>query len=108
MIEAANHRGKPTQAIETASALPHMDGVAQSPGFEEVLLEIEAARKGRGVAAANHFEASGTNFVGQADFDDMAGFAAFEQAQSAVGDKTAHGPTDGGDGETSTAGEPGH
>jgi hypothetical protein len=36
----------------------------------------------------------------------MAGFAAFDQAQSAVGDETAHGPTGGVGGEASTAGEP--
>src|SRR6266478_3509773 len=108
VIEAANHRRKPTQAIETASAFPHMDGVAQSAGFQEVLLEVEAARKRPGVAAADHFVAGGGNFVGQAHLDDMADFAAFDQAQNAVGDQTAHGPTGGVGGEASTAGEPGN
>jgi len=108
MIEAANQRRKPTQAIETASAFPHMDGVAQSAGFQEVLLEVEAARKRPGVAAADHFVAGGANFVGQAHLDDMADFAAFDQAQNAVGDQTAHGPTGGVGGEASTAGEPGN
>jgi hypothetical protein len=53
VIEAANHRRKPTQTIETASALAHVDGVAQGPGFQEVLFEVEAARKGPGGAAAD-------------------------------------------------------
>jgi hypothetical protein len=108
VIEAANHRSKATQAIETASAFSHMDGVAQSPGLEEVHLEVDAARKGPGAAAADAPAASGTNFVGQPHLDHVAGFAAFEQAQSAVRDQTAHGPTGGVGGEASTAGEPGN
>ncbi len=108
VIEAANQRRKPTQAIETASAFSHMDGVAQSLGLEEVRLEVDAVRKGPGVAAADLLVAGGTNFVGQAHLDDMAGFAAFEQAQSAVGDETAHGPTGRVGGEANTAGEPGN
>jgi hypothetical protein len=108
VIEAANDRSKATQAIETASAFSQMDGVAQRPVLQEVFLEVEAARKGPGGAAADAPVAGGTNFVGQAHLDDMAGFAAFEQAQSAVGDETAHGPTSGVGGEASTAGEPGN
>jgi hypothetical protein len=107
VIEATNQRGKPTQAIETASAFSHMDGVAQSPVLQEVLLEVEAARKRPDVAAAGLLVAGGTDFVRQEHLDDMAGFAAFEQAQSAVGNQTAHGPTGGVGGEASTAGEPG-
>jgi len=85
-----------------------MDGVAQSAGFQEVQLEVEAARKGPGGTAADALVAGGTNFVWQAHLDEMAGFAAFDQAQSAVGDQTAHGPTGGVGGEASTAGEPGN
>jgi hypothetical protein len=108
VIEAANQRRKPTQAIETTSAFSHMDGVAQSLGLQEVLLEVEARRKAPGVAAVDLPVAGGTNFVGQEHLDDMASFAAFDQAQSAVGDQTAHGPTGGVGGEASTAGEPGN
>jgi len=108
VIEAANQRRKPTQAVETASAFSHMDGAAQSPGLQEVLLEVEAARTGPGVAAAGLPVAGGTNFVGQAHLDDMAGFATFEQAQNAVADQTAQGPTGRVGAEASTAGEPGN
>src|SRR5260370_29496318 len=44
VIEAATHRRKPTQAIETASAFSHMEGVAQTPALQEVPLEVDAAR----------------------------------------------------------------
>src|SRR6266571_7699880 len=53
VIEAANQGRKPTQAIETTSAFPHMDGVAQSPGLQEVQLEVDAPREGRGGAAGD-------------------------------------------------------
>jgi len=106
VIEAANQRRKPTQAIETASAFSQMDGAAQSPGLEEVRLEVDAARKGPGAAAADAPAAGGTNFVRQPHLDHVTGFAAFDQAQSTVGDQTAHGPTGGVGGEASTAGEP--
>jgi hypothetical protein len=69
--------------------------------------KVEAARKRPDVAAAGLLVAGGTDFVRQEHLDDMAGFAAFEQAQSAVGNQTAHGPTGGVGGEASTAGEPG-
>jgi hypothetical protein len=108
VIEAANQRRKPTQAIETASAFSHMDGVAQSPGLEEVRLEVDAASEEPGIAVAGAPVAGGTNFVGQAHVNNMAGFAAFDQAQSAVGDQTAQGPTGRVGAEASTAGEPGN
>jgi len=76
VIEAANQGRKPTQAIETASAFSHMDAVAQSPVLEEVHLEVDAARKGPGAAAADPPGADGTNFVGQPHLDHVAGFAA--------------------------------
>src|SRR5260370_5159433 len=114
VIEAANQRRKPTQAIETAFAFSHMNGVAQSPALQEVLLEVDAARKGPGGAATDLPGAggsprrAGSNFVGQEHLDQMAGFAAFDQAQSAVGDQTAQGPTGGVGGEARTTGEPGN
>src|SRR5260370_19678353 len=114
VIEAATHRRKPTQAIETASAFSHMDGVAQSPALQEVHLEVEAARKGPGGAptdlpgAGGWPRRAGSNFVGQEQLDQMAGFAAFDKTQSAVGDQTAHGATGGVGGQASTTGEPGN
>src|SRR6266581_4010040 len=85
-----------------------MDGVAQSPGLQEVQLKVDAPREGPGGATADPPGAAGTNFVGQPHLDHVTGFAAFDQAQSAVGDQTAHGTTGGIGGEASTAGEPGH
>src|SRR5260370_8164184 len=86
VIEAANHRSKATQAIETASAFSQMDGAAQSPALEEVRLEVDAARKGPGAAAADALAASGRNFVEQPHLDYMAGIVALQQPQSAMGD----------------------
>jgi len=86
VIEAANQRRKPTEAIETASAFSQMDGAAQSPGLEEVRLEVDAARKGPGAAAADAPAAGGTNFVRQPHLDYMAGIVALQQPQSAMGD----------------------
>src|SRR5260370_26470880 len=114
VIEAATHRRKPTQAIETASAFSHMDGVAQSPALQEVHLEVEAARKGPGGAATDLPGAGGAprrggaDFVGEAAPHQQTGLASFDQTQSAVGDQTAHGPTGGDGGQAHTTGEPGN
>src|SRR6266700_2273328 len=72
VIETANQRRKPTQAIETASAFSHMDGVAQSPGLQEVQLEVDAPREGPGGAGADPPGAAGTNFAGQPHLDHVA------------------------------------
>jgi hypothetical protein len=44
VIEAANQRRKPSQAIETASAFSNMYGAPQSPRLQGVRLEVDAAR----------------------------------------------------------------
>src|SRR5258708_4646317 len=85
VIEAANQRSKATQAIETASAFSQMDGAAQSPALEEVRLEVDAARKGPGAAAADAPAAGGTNFVRQPPLDHRTGFSAFWAAERAGG-----------------------
>jgi hypothetical protein len=46
------------------------------------------------------------NFVGQEEFDDMAGAGAFDEAQSALLDESAHGLASGSGGEANAAGEP--
>ncbi len=106
MVDAARTNGKPTPAVETEAAFPQMDGAAQGWMFEEVqLLEVVGAigAQGAGVVWTG---GDGGYFVGQADLDHVARFAALDQAQEASRYQAAHGPTHGVAAEADTPSEP--
>jgi hypothetical protein len=93
----------------------HPDAAGIDVGASELFVAVGADRDHQPVRSfttftrdLNALAEGGTDFVGQAHLDDLAGFAAFDQAQSAVGDERAHDPTGGVGGEASTAGEPGN
>src|SRR5258708_28904694 len=81
-----------------------MDDLAEGFALQEIgLLEVGGTgqrRKG-GLAGAG-------NLLGQAHLDHVTGFAAFDQAENALVEETAHRLTRGSDGEASTPGEPGN
>ena len=108
MVDAARTNSKPAPAVKTEAAFPQMDGAAQGWMFEEIqLLEMVSAigTQGAGVAWTG---GDGGYFLGQADLDHVARFAALHQAQDAAGDEAPHGPTHGVAAEADTASEPGN
>jgi len=107
MIETLLRRGKPAQTVEAEAAFAGVDGLAKGASLQEVgILGKEsgscgvrctgAAVDADGVAAGpglggNRAGQAGANLVRQADLDEMTDFGAFDQAQDAEGDETAHG-----------------
>lgn len=98
VIEALLRGREPAQTVEAEATLAGVDGLAKSASLQEVeILESGAGnqwfgRVGRGVSADGGARGlgvdwtqaagrGGANFVGQADFDEMAGFGALDQAQ---------------------------
>ena len=95
MVDAARTNGKPAPAVKTEAAFPQMDGAAQGWMFEEVqLLEVVGAIGAQG-AGVVWTSGDGGYFLGQADLDHVARFAALDQAQEATRYQAAHGPTHG-------------
>ncbi len=73
MVEAAHAGGEPTQTIEATAALARVDGLAESAGGEEVgILERDGERDPGA-------DASRTNLLGEAHFDDVASQAALQK-----------------------------
>lgn len=106
VVDAARTNSKPAKAIETTAAFPQMDGAAQGWMFEEVqLLEMVGAIGTQG-ARIVWTGGDGGYFLGQADLDHVARFAALHQAQDAAGDEAPHGPAHGVAAEADTASEP--
>ncbi len=96
MIEAAHPGGQPPQTIEAHAAFARMNGLPQRLRLQEIhLLEVARAGPPRR-AARDSIRTDGTNLAGQPDLDDVAGFRAFDQAQSPLGHQAphrqAHGP----------------
>src|SRR5260370_11128874 len=85
-----------------------MDGGGQSRMFQKgQILEVGGAvgAQGAGVVWTG---GDGGYFLGQADLDQVARFAALDQAQEASRYQAAHGPTHGVAAETDTPSEPGN
>ncbi len=123
MIEALLRWGKPAQTVEAEAALAGVDGLAKRASLQEVgILERHSASLAvrRGGGAANvcgvatgpglgrngAAGASGANFFGQADLDEMTDFGAFDQTQRAEGDEAADGFACRSTGDADSAGEP--
>jgi hypothetical protein len=85
-----------------------MDGAAKSGMFQKVHLVEMIGAIGTQRAGVVWTGSDGGNLLGQADLNDMAGFAAFHEAQGAAGDEPADGPAHGIAAETDTPSEPGN
>ena len=104
VVEALNAAGGPAQTIKASASLARMDDLAEGFALQEIgLLEVGGAGQRR----KGGFAGPG-NLLGQAHLDHVTGFAAFDQAENALVEETAHRLTRGSDGEASTPGEPGN
>jgi len=107
MIDAAGTNGKLAPAVKTEAAFPQMDGAAQRWMFEEVqLLEVVGAIGAQRARVV--WTGDSGYFLGQADLDHVARFAALDQAQETSRYQAAHGPTHGVAAEADTPSEPGN
>lgn len=129
MVQALLRRGKGTQTIKTEATLAGVDGLAKRASLQEVgILEIASgslgARHAGGAVDANWGarrpevggpRAAGTgglpwqtgaNFAGQADLDEMTGFGAVDEAQSAESHESADGFAGRSPGDANGTGEP--
>jgi hypothetical protein len=98
VVEALHVRGGAAKAEEASAAFAIVNGFAERPGFQEIRgFEGRGRKLSRGPRGAHsHWrtifaQTDGVDILGQAHFDEMAGLAAFEQAQSAELIEPAHG-----------------
>jgi len=109
MVDTATRRRNSAQAIKATAAFASMDGSAQRLIFHEIhFAGVNRARQAQLVASSARVESRGVNLVGEKHLDDVAGFAAFDEAQSTSGDEAAHSGARRAIAKASAAGEPGH
>src|SRR6266567_9236200 len=83
VVEALHVSGSAAKAVKAGAAFAIVNGVAERPGFQEIRgFESRGRRLPGGLEGAIFGWAGGANLLRQAHFDEMAGLAAFEQAQS--------------------------
>jgi len=121
MVEALDARVGAAQAIKTVTAFAEVDGLAQGAGLEEVQLfqvckrvqvdrRVEVGGGGRvyGVAHSDGAGTSGGNLIGEADLDDVTGFATLDEAERAEDGQAAHRFAHGAGANPESASDPGH
>ncbi len=83
VVEALHMSGSAAKAVKAGAAFAIVNGFAERPGFQEIRgFERRGRRLPGGLEGAIFGWAGGANLLRQAHFDEMAGLAAFEQAQS--------------------------
>jgi hypothetical protein len=122
VVEALLGRGEAAETVKAAAMLAGMDGLAESPGLQEVDA-VEVGRRGLraayrrrkrcsdGIARASATRegggfAAGRNLGGQEHFDEVAVTVALNQAQRAEGQEAADGFAGRSTGNADGAGEP--
>src|ERR1700737_4599868 len=91
VVEALHVGGSAAKAIKAGAAFAIVNGFAERPGFQEIGgLDGRGRRLTRVPGSAVFAGAEGADLPGQAHLHDVAGFAAFEQAQSAQLIEPAH------------------
>jgi len=115
MVEALDARVGAAQAIKTMAAFAEVDGLAQGAGLEEVevfqvggLRLAGRAADGDGTRHGGQAGTKAANLVGQEHANDVAGFAATDEAERTEDDEAADGFTHGAGADANAAGEPGH
>jgi hypothetical protein len=122
VVEALLGLGEAAQTVKAAAALAGVDGLAESPGLQEVdAVEVERAglraayrrrkRRRDGIACAcatreGGWFAAGGNLGGQEHFDEVAVTIALNKAQSAQCQEATEGFAGRSGGEADAAGEP--
>src|SRR6266568_1096314 len=88
MVEALHVGGSAAKTVKAGAAFAIVNGFAERPGFQEIggfegrgRRLPGGARGSRGQCRAIFARAEGADLLGQAHLDEVAGFAAFEQAQ---------------------------
>src|SRR6266851_4638962 len=83
VIEALHVGGSAAKAVKASAAFAIVNGFAERPSFQEIGgLEGRGRRLFRGLGGAIFVRADGADLLGQAHLHEVAGFAAFKQAQS--------------------------
>ncbi len=115
VVEALDARVDAAQTIETMAAFAKVDGLAQGPGLEEVevfqaggLRLAGGAADGDGIRHGGQAGAKAANLIGQEYANDVAGFAATDEAERTEDDEAADGFTHGAGADADAAGKPGH
>ena len=109
MVNALNARVHAAQAIKAEAAFARVDGLAQRFGAQEVrFFQIEVGNLWSGFASFGRFGTGEGDLFRQTDFDDVAGFAALDEAENAVVHEATHRGTHRAGAKASSAGEPVH
>src|SRR5712664_1712820 len=121
VVEALDARVGAAQTIKTMAAFAEVDGLAQGAGLEEVELfqvgglrlaggadDGDGSRHGGQARYGGQAGAKAANLIGQAHRDDVAGFAAADEAERTEDDEAADRFAHGAGADTDAAGEPGH
>src|SRR6266852_6783276 len=91
VVKTLHVGGSAAEAVKAGAAFAIVNGFAERPGFKEIRgFEGGGGRLFRGLGGAILARADGADLLGQAHLDNVAGFAAFEQAQSAQLIEAAH------------------
>jgi hypothetical protein len=105
VVEALHVSGSAAKAVKAGAAFAIVNGFAERPGFQEIRgFEGGGRRLSRFPRGAVFARADRADLLRQAHLDEMAGLAAFEQAQSAQLIETADGLAHRSIGKTQVAG----
>src|SRR5260370_1574290 len=105
VVEALHVSGSAAETIKASAAFAIVNGFAERPGFQEIRgFKGGGGRLFRGPGGAIFARADCADLLGQAHLDEVAGLAAFEQAQSSQLIETADGPAHRSIGKTQDAG----
>lgn len=109
VVETLDARVGAAQTIKTIAAFAEVDGLAQGAGLEEVeLFQVGGLRLAGGATNGDGTGSKAANLIGQEHANDVAGFAAADEAERTEGDEAANRFTHGAGADADTAGEPGH
>jgi len=109
VVEALDARVGAAQTIETMAAFAEVDGLAQGAGLEEVeVFQAWGLRLAGRAADGDGAGATAANLIGQEHANDVAGFAATDEAERTEDNEAADGFTHGAGADADAAGEPGH
>jgi hypothetical protein len=115
VVEALDARVGAAQTIKTMAAFAEVDGLAQGAGLEEVEVFQVGGLRGAGGAAdgdgtryGGQAGAKAANLIGQEHVNNVAGFAATDEAERTEDDEAADRFTHGAGADADAAGEPRH
>src|SRR5712692_2873370 len=81
VVEALHMSGSAAEAVKAGASFAIVNGFAKRPGFQEIRgFEGRGRKLFRSLGGAISARTEGADLLGQAHLDEVAGFAAFEQA----------------------------